>query len=131
MLIRAMAACAILQAAPCLAQTQITPDMFLDQAVGKTFTFTENRSGRTVGIEQFLSRKRSVWAAVNLRCTYGKIEVRGPLICFTYEDYPNPENCWMPFMDDAGLIVVSRSFDIQRITEITEDPVICEDVPLS
>lgn len=129
--IRAGIILTLLGGAPVLAQTQITPDAFLDQAVGQTLTFSERKSGQVVGVEQFLNRNQSVWAAVNLRCTYGKIEVRGPLICFTYEDYPNPENCWMPFMDDTGLIVMSRTFDIQRITAITKDPVICENAPLS
>ena len=131
MFARCIATLALFIGTPCLAQTQISPEMFLDQAVGKTLTFTEKRSGQTVGVEQFLSRDKSVWTAVDFRCTYGKIEVRGPLICFTFKDYPNPENCWMPFIDDTGLLVMSRSFDIQRITAITDDPVICEDVPLS
>lgn len=113
------------------AQTQITPDAFLDQVVGKTLTFSTFESGSLVGVEQFLRRDLSVWAAVDLRCTYGEIEVRGPLICFIYEDNPNPENCWMPFVDDQGLIVMSRSFDIQRITAVTQDPVVCNDAPIS
>lgn len=117
--------------APIAAQTQITPDAFLDQAVGKTLTFSTFETGALVGVEQFLRRDRSVWAGVNLRCTHGEIEVRGPLVCFLYEDNPDPENCWMPFVDDQGLIVMSRSFDIQRITAITQDPVVCNDAPTS
>lgn len=114
-----------------VAQTQLTPDAFLDQAVGKTLTFSTFGSGRLVGVEQFLRRDLSVWAGVDLRCTYGEIEVRGPLVCFIYENNPNPENCWMPFVDDQGLIVMSRSFDIQRVTAVTQNPVVCNDAPTS
>ena len=131
MFARAVFAATLCFAAPCLAQTQITPEAFLDQAVGKTLTFSGYKTGELVGTEQFLSRDKTVWARTDRHCTYGQIDVRGPLICFIYEDHPDPDNCWMPFIDGEGLTVISRNFDIQRITAITEKPVICEDAPLS
>ena len=85
-----------------------------------------------VGVEQFINPKLSVWAERSGRCSYGHIEIRGPLVCFLYENFPNPENCWVPFEDDGELIVMSTNkYEFQRVTEVTEDPVICEGAPLS
>lgn len=117
---------------PGIAQTRLTPEAFLDQATGRTLTFTSQSSGAVVGIEQFLNRKQSVWANASGRCTYGEIEVRGHLICFIYEDKPDPLNCWATFSDEDELLVIStRSRQVQRVTKITDRPVMCEDAALS
>ncbi len=123
---------AALWGAPGLAQSPITAEAFLDQAVGKTLTFSDANDGYVVGIETFLARDRSVWAPRDGFCSYGVIKIHGPQICFLYEDYPDPNNCWLPFMDDAGLLVLStRTFQVQRITAIDETPVDCIDTPMS
>jgi len=114
------------------AQEQISPDTFLELATGHTLTFTDYDSDFVVGVEQFLRRDQSVWAQSNGRCSYGTIEIRGPLLCFLYENFPNPDNCWMPFRSDDGLLVMSAANrQIQRVTGITDEPVVCEGVPLS
>ncbi len=114
------------------AQQQISPDAFLDLATGRTLTFSDYGSGEMVGTEQFLRRDLSVWAQANGRCSYGRIDIRGPLICFLYENFPNPNNCWMPFQSESDLLVMSaESRQIQRVTAITDDPVLCEGAPLS
>jgi len=114
------------------AQDQITPDGFLDIAVGRTLSFTTLRSGNLVGVEQFLRRDLSVWADEFGRCTYGRIEQRGPLLCFLYEDAPDPKNCWLPFMDEGTLLVMSESSrEVQRVSDISEKPVVCEGAPTS
>lgn len=119
-------------ASPLAAQEQITPDGFLDLAQSRTLTFSSLRSGGVVGVEQFLRRDLSVWADETGRCTYGRIEVRGPYLCFVYEDAPDPENCWIPFNDDGTLLVMAtRSREVQRISDISEEPVICEGAPTS
>lgn len=113
------------------AQQQLTPDQFLDRADGNTFTFEHFPNGGVVGVEQFLSRARSVWATPSGVCTYGRIEVRGTELCFIYEDLPDPEHCWIPFDSDEGLVVFSGLQSIQRVTRITKEPVICEDAVIS
>ena len=119
-------------AGPVSAQQQISPDAFLDLAFGQTLTFSDYESGVTVGVEHFLRRDLSVWAQQNGRCSYGKIEIRGPLMCFIYENFPNPENCWMPFQVDGDVLVMSaENRQIQRVTGVSKDPVLCEGVPLS
>ncbi|MDF1728940.1 MAG: hypothetical protein P1U53_14450 [Sulfitobacter sp.] len=112
------------------AQEQITPEEFLDRATGMTLTFRSYRSGRLVGEEQFLRRDLSVWTDVTGRCTYGVIEVRGPLICFIYDDAPDPENCWIIY-DDQGEMLVQSLTDLQRITRIEKRDLNCGEAPLS
>ena len=116
---------------PLAAQDQISPELFLDQVVGNTLTFRGHSSNNFVGVEQFLRRDLSVWATANGRCTYGQIEVRGPLICFIYDDNPDPGNCWTPFVEDGDLVVVGVRGDIQRITSIERRDISCEAAPLS
>lgn len=114
------------------AQSRLDPQTFLEQANGHTLTFTGRQSGSVVGVEQFLSTTRSVWADESGRCTYGVIEVRGPYLCFIYEDFPDPLNCWATFTHQGDLLVMSTSSrQIQRITAVTDTPVICSDVPMS
>ncbi len=114
------------------AQQQITPDLFLDHAVGKTLRFSHHRSGRDIGQEQFLRRDLSVWVELSGRCTYGTIVVKGPLLCFSYDDDPTDDNCWMPFMENEQLLVISRrTFQVQKVTQITEENLGCADQPVS
>ena len=121
-----------LLASSAVAQEQLTPDGFLDLAHGRTLSFANIKSGNLVGVEQFLRRDLSVWADETGRCTYGRIEQRGPLLCFLYEDAPDPGNCWIPFIDEGTLLVLSeRTREVQRISDISEKPVICEGAPTS
>lgn len=127
-----LAALALTYAIPAAAQEQLTPDGFLDLALGRTLSFTSVASGNLVGVEQFLRRDLSVWADETGRCTYGRIEQRGPFLCFLYEDAPDPNNCWLPFNDEGTLLVLSQNTsEVQRISDISEDPVICEGAPTS
>lgn len=122
----------LIATAPATAQEQITPDAFLDLVLKRTLSFSSLSTGRLVGVEEFLRRDLTVWADDSGRCTYGRIEQRGPLLCFIYEDAPDPENCWIPFMDQGTLLVMAkRSREVQRISDISEDPVICEGTPSS
>lgn len=129
---RALIAAAAAGASPAQAQEQLTPDSFLDIALDRTLSFSSMRSGMLVGIEEFLRRDLSVWADETGRCTYGRIEIRGPLICFLYEDAPDPDNCWIPFNDAGTLLVMSQTTgEVQRISDISDKPVICEGAPTS
>jgi hypothetical protein len=117
---------------PAQAQDQLTPDDFLDLSMSRTLSFSSVLSGDLVGVEQFLRRDLSVWADETGRCTYGRIEIRGPYLCFLYEDAPDPNNCWIPFMDDGTLLVLSQNTgEVQRISDISDKPVICEGAPVS
>lgn len=110
----------------------MTPDAFLDIALGRTLSFSSLTTGALVGAETFLRRDLSVWADERGRCTYGRMEVRGPLLCFIYEDAPDPDNCWLPFNDEGTLLVMAvRSREMQRISDISDTPIECVDAPVS
>jgi hypothetical protein len=127
-----VAAALVCFASDAAAQDQLTPDGFLDLALERTLSFSSMQSGGLIGVEQFLRRDLSVWADESGRCTYGRIEKRGPLLCFIYEDAPDTNNCWIPFNDGGTLLVMSQSSrEVQRITDISDEPVICEDSPTS
>jgi hypothetical protein len=120
----------LLCAASASAQTQLTPDEFLDRAEGRTLTFSYPDGG-LVGTEQFLDRDRTIWKRPGRDCTYGQIELREDLVCFLYDDFPDVDNCWKPFTDDGRLFVVSINGSTQEITRITSTPILCGDVPIS
>lgn len=118
-------------AAPASAQEQLTPDEFIDRAVGNTLTFDQFDDGSRVGIEQFLTRARSVWTRWDGTCTYGDITVEGAYVCFRYDDDPGVRHCWVPYDLDGRLIVRSVEGQVQEITRISKAPVICSNAPLS
>ena len=115
------------------AQDRITGEQFLDQLAGRTATFMIWDTDTLVGVEQFVRRDRTVWARSNGTCAYGRVTVRGPLVCFAYDDEPSGrEHCWFPFVRDGLLLVLDDEGDeIQAITDISDQPVRCEPPPTS
>ena len=122
----------LLIASPCAAMDPISPDQFLDVAAGKTLTFRVEPTGDLVGVEQFLNRGRSVWARANGTCAYGTVSVQGPRLCFAYDDDPGRQHCWLTYVNEGALMVgMPEAMEVQRVSEISEIPVSCTDVPLS
>lgn len=119
---------------PAAAQERLTPTEFLDFVAPRTATFVTFPGGRLVGIEQFLSRDRTVWARANGTCAFGQITTDETQICFEYDDdVPGVRHCWVPYLQDARLLVVSASTpgSMQEVTEISDTPVTCTEMPLS
>lgn len=128
---RAAAVTLALLPAPLAAQQLLSPDEFLDIAEGRTLTFRDATTGQLVGIEQFISRTESKWSRADGTCVNGDVTVQGAAICFDYPDDIRT-HCWWPIQDTDGLFVRFAdlsSSSIQQVTEVTDDPVICEDVP--
>lgn len=113
------------------AQTALTPEAFMDRAEGRTLTFESAATGRVVGIEQFLSRRQTVWAREDGSCTYGQVTLTEETICFRYEDNWGEAYCWVPYDDQGTLVVRSPRGAVQRVSRITDLPVLCEDRPMS
>ncbi|WP_254055871.1 hypothetical protein [Ruegeria sp. EL01] len=117
------------------AQTVITPDAFLDTAVGKTLKFYEIRSGDLVGTEQFLNRTTSVWRQEGEGCVYGQITTPNGQICFLYDNDPDGfPVCWWPFMYKDRLLVRLASLsdgEIQEVRSITTNSLNCPSAPIS
>lgn len=129
------ALCAALLPGWVSAQTIITPEAFLDAAVGKTLTFHEIRSNDLVGTEQFLNRHISVWRQEGQGCVYGQITTPNGQICFLYDNDPDGiPVCWWPFLHQGRLMVRLASFaesEIQEVRSITETSLNCPSAPLS
>ena len=129
-----LALAAALTAAPARAQQSMTPEAFLSIAEGKTLTFRNALTGDLVGVEQFLSASRSVWARADGTCAYGTVTVEGPEVCFTYDDDAADEgpHCWWPLREGLRLYVrladATRD-ETQEVTAISQEPVACTAAP--
>lgn len=122
---------ALLAAGQADAQTRLTPEAFLDRAVGNALTMETLFGGQTVGVEHFLSRSQTVWARSDGSCTRGQVTLRDELICFTYDDQPAVDHCWTPFLFEGDLVVRGTRGALQRVSEMSDVPVVCTDVPVS
>ncbi len=124
-----------LLATPAEPQTLITPDDFLEAAVGKTLSFHEMSSGELVGKEQFLNRSLSVWKRPGEQCVYGQISTRHGQICFLYDnDVDGLPVCWWPFLNGDQLMVRSSILigaETQEVRSITTETISCPNAPLS
>ena len=119
-------------AQPAAAQEMLTPDQFLDRANGRTLTFVDAPSGVLVGVEQFLSRSRSVYARADGTCAYGTVTVEGPELCFRYDDDPGRLHCWWPFEAEGTMHVRLAEPDtgeVQRVDGVSDNPVMCRPQP--
>ncbi|WP_298842311.1 hypothetical protein [uncultured Roseobacter sp.] len=129
----ALAALTWAAAAP--AQTLISPQAFLDEAVGKTLTFSDLTTNQIVGTEFFISRTESVWEQADGICVRGRITTPDDRICFLYDHQQDREPvCWWPFRHEGRLMVrVARLSDgeIQVVSDISDEPFYCGDVPVS
>ncbi|MGI9369636.1 MAG: hypothetical protein ACR2O2_12445 [Ruegeria sp.] len=127
--------CAITFALPAAAQTLISPDQFLDMAVGKTLTFYHYQTGAFVGVEQFLNRSLTVWQEGEDTCVYGQISVPDGQICFLYDnDDSGVPVCWWPFLHDDRLMVRLAPFgqsEIQEVRSVTNETISCPNAPIS
>ena len=115
------------------AQERITPDEFLDFADGKTLTFSDVSSGSIVGIEEFLSRKLTVWKDRSLTCVYGEIRIESDQLCFYYDrDQDGLPACWWPFRDGDRLFVLLAdlgNYQAQEVTNVTTETLDCPEIP--
>lgn len=130
-MVRAAAILLFLSASAGAGQTRITPEEFIDRALGNTLTFESVRDGRVVGIEEFLSRRQTVWARRDGSCTYGHVTLTEEQVCFRYEDQWDVDHCWFPHDRDGTLIMQSLRGSLQQVSRITDLPVACNDAPLS
>lgn len=67
---------------------------------GKTLYFGQN--GQAYGVEEYLADRRVRWSFLDGQCKDGVWYEDGDMICFVYEDNPDPQ-CWSFFRDNGGL----------------------------
>lgn len=122
---------AVAAALPCVAvaQDRVSPESFLDFAVGKTLTFEVFPNGNLVGFEEYLRRDLSVWRDRSDICVYGRVTVEDNLICFLYDnDREGVPVCWATFRDNNRWFVMSTrdgESEIQEVTEASDEGLSC------
>lgn len=111
------------------AQERISPEVFLDAAVGRTLEFRVFPSGDYVGTEEFLRRDLSVWRAENQDCVYGDVSVVNDQLCFLYDDDADGlATCWATFADDGTYFVATGepgAIEVQEVSSISEESLAC------
>lgn len=68
---------------------------------GKTLFY--GQSGEAYGAEIYHENRRVTWSFLDGDCKEGRWYAEGPLICFVYEDRPDPQ-CWTFERGAGGLI---------------------------
>ena len=111
------------------AQERVSPEVFLDFALGKTLTFDTFPGGDLVGVEEYLRRDLSVWRDRSDICVYGRITVEDGQICFYYDNDPDGlPACWITFVEGDRWFVLNTNGvrrEIQQITHVSEDGLEC------
>lgn len=124
------AALLAVMAVPAAGQDLLTPDAFLDLAEGRTMTFVTEPGGALVGIEQFLTRDRTIWTRADGSCAYGIVTTTPLTVCFAYDDDPGRQHCWYTYaVEGVPHVRETTSGSIQRVDAITDEPVVCEPLP--
>lgn len=110
-------------AAPVAAQDLLNAEEFDAYTRGKTLFYGQN--GQAYGAEIYHENRRVEWSFLDGECKTGEwYEDRG-LICFVYEDNPNPQ-CWSFTKGATGLI--ARFENNQNTTELYEAEEIGEEM---
>ena len=85
------------------AQDSMSGADFEAYVTGKTLYFGE--SGQDYGVEEYHENRRVRWSFLDGQCKDGFWYEDGDLICFVYEDRPEPQ-CWSFYISNNGLRAV-------------------------
>lgn len=91
----------LMMAVPAAAQDHMSAEEFDAYTKGKTLYY--GRDGAAYGAEIYHENRRVQWSFLDGQCKEGRWYEQAGLICFVYEDNPDPQ-CWS-FQEGAnGLI---------------------------
>lgn len=96
----ALILCAIC-ALPAFAQSNLSAAEFDAYTPGKTLYY--GNGAEPYGAEIYLPNRRVRWSFLDGECKEGQWYEQGELICFTYDDRPEPQ-CWSFQLGPRGLI---------------------------
>jgi len=105
------------------AQTPMTAKQFDEYTRGKTLFY--GNGGALYGVERYLEGRRVIWSFLDGECQEGVWYEERDLICFVYENQPNPQ-CWSFSAGPDGLIARFENSD--EATELYEAQEIGEDM---
>ncbi|WP_432817428.1 hypothetical protein [Sulfitobacter sp. JB4-11] len=128
MLMRSLVFCVALffgHGLPAQAQSTMTAEQFDAYTLGKTLFY--GRNGSAYGVELYLENRRVRWSFLDGQCKDGIWYEDNGLICFVYEDNPDPQ-CWSFELGAGGLI--ARFENNPETTELyeaqdTDEEMIC------
>ena len=89
-----------LLAPPVCAQELMTAEEFDTYTRGKTLFFGQD--GQAYGAEIYRENRQVQWSFLDGECKDGEWYEDDGLICFVYDDNPNPQ-CWRPKGTDRPL----------------------------
>ncbi|WP_092501127.1 hypothetical protein [Meinhardsimonia xiamenensis] len=122
----AMALVSLLPGASAAQDAPMTPEEFEAHVTGRTLAYAEG--GEVYGVEQYLPGRRVIWAFVGEQCQRGWWYSQGELICFVYDEEPNPQ-CWRFFRAPAGGLIAEFADGEPGLSlyeaQNTEGPLIC------
>lgn len=110
---------------PAAAQDAMTAEQFDAYTRGQTFIYGSR--GTPYGAEEYLDRQRVRWSFLDGRCLEGEWYAQGDLICFTYDEEPEPQ-CWSFRHGSSGLIARfanGSAFDELYEVERSKKPLSC------
>lgn len=123
---RILAMAVALFAFPAAAQeTPMTAAEFEAFVTGRTLSY--GRAGEApYGTEEYLPGRQVRWAFTGEECRDGFWYDDGPLICFVYEDNPEPQ-CWRFFEGPGGLRADFAGRDGAPVYQVqeSEEPLFC------
>lgn len=91
----------LLTAFPAAAEELLNAQEFDRYTRGKTLYY--GQGGAIYGAEIYHENRRVTWSFLDGECKEGRWYADGPLICFTYDEDPEP-HCWHFLRDAKGLI---------------------------
>ncbi|MEM6303553.1 MAG: hypothetical protein AAF744_02475 [Pseudomonadota bacterium] len=94
-------AISLLTALPAFAGDLMTAEEFEAYTTGKTLFY--GRDGTAYGAEIYHENRRVQWSFLDGECKEGSWYAAGEMICFVYEDNPDPQ-CWTFRLGTGGLI---------------------------
>ncbi|MFP7571209.1 hypothetical protein [Marivita sp. S2033] len=112
-------------ALPALAAEPLNGQDFDAYVTGKTLYFGQN--GEAYGVEEYLDNQRVRWSFLDGKCKDGIWYEDSGMICFVYEDNPNPQ-CWSFFKESDGLrAIFENNPDATTLYEAqqNDEPMMC------
>lgn len=112
-------------ATPLAAQTPMDAEAFDTYSQGKTLYY--GYDGATYGAEEYLPNRRVRWSVLNGQCQEGEWYQDGQMICFVYDDKPDPQ-CWSFYQRESGLMAqFENDPDQTTLFEIepSDEPMVC------
>lgn len=110
---------------PAQADSPLSAEAFDSYSLGKTLYF--GLGGTPYGAEEYLPNRRVRWSFLDGNCKEGEWYEDGEMICFVYEDNPDPQ-CWTFTKGGRGLVATFENDPASTTlyeVEKSAEPMLC------